>query len=301
MHKEELFNVKIQAKVFGKLALEERKEYKIEFEQFIITESRMERRKMDIKDYAEMTMTSKRDVRQDDYWKVSNVEINNKAPLFKGNCTIVHSPAACGKTTLIMDLLKDLPKDVFKVVVCIDERAIEALNWIKVANKVVNLSKTSRLTLGVDGMWNEFARNYLACLNLALNHHRDVVLVIDSCNKLATVANQAKIVETGNTIPGGVDQNSIDLVGAILETSGNFIDGGSLTIWGTCLLQNSSEALNKGASAVLSGVSMSDIVLNRDHSIDRLSHSRSAHLLKMEFKGNTNILPILVVLYLNIF
>lgn len=235
---------------------------------------------MDIKDYAEMTLTSKRDVMKEDYWKVSNVEIDRKAPLFKGNCMVVHSPAACGKTTLIMNLLKDLPRDVIKVVVCIDERATEALNWIKVANKVVNLSKASRLTLGVYEMWNEFARNYIACLDAALIHHKDVVLVIDSCNKLATVANQAKITETGNTIPGGVDQNSIDLVGAILETSGNYVSGGSLTIWGTCLLQNSNEALNKGASAVLSGISMSDIILNRDHSVDRLSHSRSANLLR---------------------
>lgn len=235
---------------------------------------------MNIKDYAEMTLSQKREIKKEDYWKVSNVEINKRSPLFKGNCMVVHSPAACGKTTLIMNLLKDLPDNVIKMVVCIDERATEALNWLKVAHKVVNLSKASRLTLGVDGMWNEFARNYLACLDAALINHKDVVLVIDSCNKLATVANQAKITETGTTIPGGVDQNSIDLVGAILETSGNFVGGGSLTIWGTCLLQNPNEALSKGASAVLSGISMSDIVLDRDHSLNGLSHSRSSFLLK---------------------
>lgn len=237
-----------------------------------------------------MTLSQKREVRKEDYWKVSNVEVDRKAPLFKGNCMVVHSPAACGKTTLIMNLLKDLPNNVIKVVACIDERATEALNWIKVAHKVVNLSKASRLTLGVHDMWNEFARNYLACLDAALIHHRDVVLVIDSCNKLATVANQAKITETGNTIPGGVDQNSIDLVGAILETSGNFVGGGSLTIWGTCLLQNPNEALSKGASAVLSGISMSDIVLDRNHSLNELSHSRSAYLLKdTQIESNYNI------------
>ena len=112
------------------------------------------------------------------------------------------------------------------------------------------------------------------CLADVFDNCSDVLLIIDSCSQLVHAIAQSAIVPKGITLPGGIDQNASDYIGALFDLAGNYSNGGSLTIWGTCLVQNDDEILSEGASFALGQVSTSDIVMDRTYRITNKSNSK---------------------------
>lgn len=223
--------------------------------------------------YAEMSLANRRLATEEDYWEFSDSRINEKAPQYRGNCLIVHGGPGSGKTNLMKKMIKEVPQNVFKVVIVFGTREVEIPEWQKLADKVVGLPITMELIMGSKGMWDSFFAAYLECLRETFINHRDVLLVIDSCSKLLPVCYRAGIMPEGITLPGGIDQNAANYVRPLLSLSGVYGDVGSLTIWGTCFMMGDEEPFERGASAVLQSVSTSNIVLKKPDRITDRSYT----------------------------
>ncbi len=234
----------------------------------------------ELKEYAEMAASYRRLADENDYWKFGDSRINDKAPQYKGNCLIVHGQSFSGKTTLLHKMARELPRNIKIIVVVFDTRDVEAQNfWKDASDQVINLSKECRFSIGIREMVLRFQSIFEKCLADVFDDGSDVLLIIDSCSQLVHAITESGIVPRGITLSGGIDQNVSDYIGSLFDLAGNYCNGGSFTIWGTCFVQNDEEIMSEGASFALSQASTSDIVMDRAYRITNKSISKT-HIQK---------------------
>jgi len=166
--------------------------------------------------------------------------IDLMAPIGKGQRGLIIAPPKAGKTMLIVSIANSLIKnneDAEVWILLIDERPEEVTD----------------ITENVDGAqvfastFDEDPRNHIKVTESVLEKAKrkvengeDVIILMDSLTRLARAYNIV-IPSSGKLISGGIDPTALYYPKNFFGTARNIIDGGSLTIIATVLVDTGSK------------------------------------------------------------
>ena len=160
------------------------------------------------------------------------------APIGKGQRALVVSPPKAGKTLMLQAIAQSITAnnpDVTLIVLLIDERPEE-------------VTEMQRLVKGevVASTFDEAATRHVQVADMVIEkakrlveQKRDVVILLDSITRLARAYNST-VPSSGKVLTGGVDSNALERPKKFFGAARNIIDGASLTIIATCLVETGS-------------------------------------------------------------
>ncbi len=164
------------------------------------------------------------------------------APIGKGQRGLIVSPPKAGKTTLLKDIARSIQRnnpEMHIIIMLIDERPEEVTDIREaiVGNNVEVLDSTFDETpehhKRVAEMGIERARRLV-------EHHLDVVILLDSITRLARAYNLI-VPPSGRTLSGGLDPAALHPPKRFFGAARNMREGGSLTILATALVDTGSK------------------------------------------------------------
>lgn len=160
------------------------------------------------------------------------------APIGKGQRALVVSPPKAGKTLMLQAIAQSITANnpnVTLIVLLIDERPEE-------------VTEMQRLVKGevVASTFDEAATRHVQVADMVIEkakrlveQKRDVVILLDSITRLARAYNST-VPSSGKVLTGGVDSNALERPKKFFGAARNIIDGASLTIVATCLVETGS-------------------------------------------------------------
>ncbi|MDO4754092.1 MAG: transcription termination factor Rho, partial [Bacillota bacterium] len=161
------------------------------------------------------------------------------APVGKGQRGLIVAPPKSGKTILLQKIAKSIKRnypEVELMILLIDERPEEVTDMKDEVDAAVYYSTFDELPI-----------NHIRIAELVLNRARglvemgrDVVILLDSITRLARAYNIA-MPASGRTLSGGLDTNALHKPKRFLGSARNMIEGGSLTIMATALIETGSK------------------------------------------------------------
>lgn len=161
------------------------------------------------------------------------------APVGKGQRGLIVAPPKSGKTILLQKIAKSIRAnypEVELMILLIDERPEEVTDMKDEVDAPVYYST-----------FDELPTNHIRIAELVLNRARglvemgrDVVILLDSITRLARAYNIA-LPASGRTLSGGLDTNALHKPKRFLGSARNMIEGGSLTIMATALIETGSK------------------------------------------------------------
>ncbi len=181
-------------------------------------------------------------------------------PLGKGQRALIVSPPRAGKTILLQRIANSISQNSPKtklMILLIDERPEEVTDMKRNVQGEV-LSST----------FDEPPKRHIQVANMCLEKAKrlvesglDVVILLDSITRLARANNQV-IPHSGKILSGGVDSNALQRPKRFFGAARNIVDGGSLTIVGTALVDTGSR-MDEVIFEEFKGTGNSEIVLDR--------------------------------------
>lgn len=182
------------------------------------------------------------------------------APLGKGQRGLIVAPPRGGKTVLLKQIARSLQSnhpEVELVVLLLDERPEEVTDFEDTVEAQVYSST-----------FDETSKRHAQVSDLVLSRARrlvedgkDVVILLDSLTRLARGYNNAA---TGGVIgSGGLNPNALAKARKFFGAARNVVDGGSLTILATCLVETDSR-MDDVIFEELKGTGNMEIRLDRD-------------------------------------
>jgi len=160
------------------------------------------------------------------------------APIGKGQRGLIVAPPKAGKTILIKDIAYSIAKnhpEIYLVVLLIDERPEEVTDIQRSVEGEV-----------VSSTFDELAENHVKVAEMVLErakrlveHRFHVVILLDSITRLARAYNLV-VSPSGRTLSGGVDPASLHRPKRFFGAARNLVEGGSLTILATALVETGS-------------------------------------------------------------
>ena len=160
------------------------------------------------------------------------------APIGKGQRALIVSPPKAGKTLLLQSIAQAITSnypDVILIVLLIDERPEEVTEMQRLVKGEVVAStfdEPATRHVQVSEMVIEKAKRLVECKH-------DVVILLDSITRLARAYNNT-VPSSGKLLTGGVDSNALSLPKRFFGGARNFIEGGSLSIVATALVDTGS-------------------------------------------------------------
>jgi transcription termination factor Rho len=160
------------------------------------------------------------------------------APIGKGQRGLIVAPPRAGKTILlqrIANAINENHPEVHLIVLLIDERPEEVTDMKKnVKGEVISstFDETPDRHVQVADMVIEKAKRLV-------EHKRDVVILLDSITRLAR-AHNAVARDSGKIMSGGLDSKALERPKKFFGAARNVVEGGSLTIIGTALIETGS-------------------------------------------------------------
>ena len=160
------------------------------------------------------------------------------APIGKGQRALIVSPPKAGKTLMLQAIAQSITAnnpDATLIVLLIDERPEE-------------VTEMQRLVKGevVASTFDESATRHVQVADMVIEkakrlveQKRDVVILLDSITRLARAYNTT-VPSSGKVLTGGVDSNALEKPKKFFGAARNIIDGASLTIVATCLVETGS-------------------------------------------------------------
>ena len=164
--------------------------------------------------------------------------IDLAAPIGKGQRALIVSPPKAGKTLLLQSIAQAITSnypDVILIVLLIDERPEEVTEMQRLVKGEVVAStfdEPATRHVQVSEMVIEKAKRLVECKH-------DVVILLDSITRLARAYNNT-VPSSGKLLTGGVDSNALSLPKRFFGGARNFIEGGSLSIVATALVDTGS-------------------------------------------------------------
>ncbi|MGE5361872.1 MAG: transcription termination factor Rho [Bacteroidales bacterium] len=159
-------------------------------------------------------------------------------PIGKGQRGLIVSPPRTGKTMLLQNLANSIAKnhpDVYLIVLLIDERPEEVTDMQRSVHGEV-----------VSSTFDEPAQRHVQVAEMVIEkakrlveHHKDVVILLDSVTRLARAYNTVA-PPSGKILSGGVDSNALQRPKRFFGAARNIEEGGSLTIMATALIDTGS-------------------------------------------------------------
>ena len=161
------------------------------------------------------------------------------APIGKGQRGLIVAPPKAGKTTLLKKIANSICENYPQshlITLLIDERPEEVTDIKNSVNCEV-----------VSSTFDETAEHHIKIAELVLarakrlvENGRDVVVLLDSITRLARAYN-AVSPSTGKTLSGGIETGALQSPKKFFGAARNIIDGGSLTIVATVLVDTGSK------------------------------------------------------------
>ena len=181
-------------------------------------------------------------------------------PLGKGQRALIVSPPRAGKTILLQHLANSISAndpDAKLLILLIDERPEEVTDMRRNVDGEV-----------IASTFDESPKRHIQIADIVLEKAKrlvesgyDVVLLLDSITRLARANNQV-MPHSGKILSGGVDSNALQKPKRFFGAARNIVDGGSLTIVGTALVDTGSR-MDEVIFEEFKGTGNSEIVLDR--------------------------------------
>ncbi len=160
------------------------------------------------------------------------------APIGKGQRALIVSPPKAGKTLMLQAIAQSIAAnhpDVDLIVLLIDERPEEVTEMQRLVRGEVVAStfdEPPTRHVQVSEMVIEKAKRLV-------EQKRDVVILLDSITRLARAFNNT-VPSSGKVLTGGVDANALERPKRFFGAARNFVEGGSLSIIATALIDTGS-------------------------------------------------------------
>lgn len=164
--------------------------------------------------------------------------INLIAPIGRGQRGLIVSPPKAGKTTILKQIANAITQkyeDIFLIVLLIGERPEE----------VTDMRRSVKAEV-IAATFDEPVEEQMRVAELALERakrlvesKRDVVILLDGITRLTRAYNLA-LPPSGRTLTGGIDTVALYPPKRFFGAARNTLEGGSLTIIATCLIDTGS-------------------------------------------------------------
>src|ERR1700746_1454744 len=159
-------------------------------------------------------------------------------PIGKGQRALVVSPPRTGKTMLLQTIANSIAQnhpEVTLIVLLIDERPEEVTDMQRSVNgEVISSTFDEPPTRHV-----QVADMVIEKAKRLVEHKRDVVILLDSITRLARAHNTVAR-DSGKIMTGGLDSKALERPKKFFGAARNVMEGGSLTIVGTALIETGS-------------------------------------------------------------
>ena len=159
-------------------------------------------------------------------------------PVGKGQRGLIVAAPRTGKTMLLQSLANSISHnhpEVALIVLLIDERPEEVTDMERsVKGEVISSTFDEPATRHV-----QVAEMVIEKAKRLVEHHKDVVILLDSITRLARAYN-AIVPPSGKVLSGGVDANALQRPKRFFGAARNIEEGGSLTIMATALIDTGS-------------------------------------------------------------
>jgi len=189
------------------------------------------------------------------------------APLGKGQRGLIVSAPKAGKTTLMKEIAKSVVKnhpEIYLMILLIDERPEEVTDM-----------KNSVAAEVVSSTFDQPPENHIRVVELALEKAKrlveigkDVMILLDGITRLTRAYNLLSST-TGKTLSGGLDPAAIRGPKKFLGAARSILNGGSLTILATALIDTGSK-LDQVIYEEFKGTGNMEIVLDRELAEERI-------------------------------
>jgi transcription termination factor Rho len=181
-------------------------------------------------------------------------------PVGKGQRGLIVSPPRAGKTIVLQKMAQAIAQnhpEVHLIVLLIDERPEEVTDMQRSVKGEV-----------IASTFDEPASRHVAVTEMVLERARrltefgkDVVILLDSITRLARAYN-TEVPHSGKILSGGVDANALQRPKRFFGAARNCEQGGSLTIFGTALVETGSR-MDEVIFEEFKGTGNMEIVLER--------------------------------------
>ena len=182
------------------------------------------------------------------------------APIGKGQRGLIVAPPRAGKTILLQKIANALAEnhpEVTLIVLLIDERPEEVTDMrANVKGEVISstFDEPADRHVQVADMVIEKAKRLV-------EHGQDVVILLDSLTRLAR-AHNVIAPHSGKILSGGVDSKALEKPKRFFGAARNTVDGGSLTIIATALIETGSR-MDEVIFEEFKGTGNMELVLDR--------------------------------------
>ncbi len=191
---------------------------------------------------------------------ISTRIINLFCPIGKGQRSLITAPPRTGKTVLLQKIANAITTnhpEVFLMVLLVDERPEEVTDMRRhIKGEVIASTFDEQATRHVS-----VAEMVIEKAKRMVEHHKDVVILLDSITRLARAYNQT-VPASGKILSGGVDSNALHKPKRFFGAARNIENGGSLTIIASALIETGSR-MDEVIFEEFKGTGNNEIVLDR--------------------------------------
>jgi len=183
------------------------------------------------------------------------------APIGKGQRGLIVSPPKAGKTTILKNVAQSIEynhPEVTLMVLLIDERPEEVTDMKQSIHSEV-----------ISSTFDQPPENHIRVVELALERakrlvevKKDVVILMDGITRLTRAYNLISS-SSGKTLSGGLDPTAIRGPKRVIGAARNMVEGGSLTIIATALIETGSR-LDQVIYEEFKGTGNMELVLDRE-------------------------------------
>ncbi len=159
-------------------------------------------------------------------------------PVGKGQRGLIVASPRTGKTMLLQNIANSITAnqpEIVLIVLLIDERPEEVTDMQRLVHGEV-----------ISSTFDEPASRHVQVAEMVIEkakrlveHHRDVVILLDSITRLARAYNTV-VPPSGKVLSGGVDSNALQRPKRFFGAARNIEEGGSMTIIATALIETGS-------------------------------------------------------------
>ena len=174
-------------------------------------------------------------------WNPSHLDtriIDILCPIGKGQRALIVAPPRTGKTILMQNIANAITTnhpEIILMVLLVDERPEEVTDMARnVKGEVISSTFDEPASSHV-----HVAEMVIEKAKRQVEHHKDVVILLDSITRLARAYNQV-VPSSGKILSGGVDSNALHKPKRFFGAARNIENGGSLTIIATALVDTGS-------------------------------------------------------------
>lgn len=164
--------------------------------------------------------------------------MNLLTPIGKGQRGMIVAPPFTGKTMLLQKIANAITEnhpEINLIVLLIDERPEEVTDMLRSVNgEVISSTFDEPPTRHV-----QVADMVIEKAKRLVEHHQDVVILLDSITRLARAYNNV-VPHSGRILTGGLDSSAMQWPKRFFGAARNIEEGGSLTILSTALVETGS-------------------------------------------------------------